>query len=140
VTYSPPTQEPTSGDVIAPAGTVARIEIETDRPMNGGELVLEEGDPIGLDSMQGNKTSANLRVLRDDGYHVSVMYGGEPVQVSDEHAIEVLMRDTGRGRGRSLVEGVRTGPVPAGYETAVAEYYRRLSAQAALEGGGKGGR
>lgn len=140
VTYSPPSQAPTSGDVIASAGTVARIEIETDRPMNGGELVLEEGDAIGLASTRGDRTSANLRVLRDDGYHVSVIYDGEPVQVSDEHAIEVLIRDSGRGRGRSLVEGVRSGPVPAGYETAVAEYYRRLSEQAAREAAGLGGR
>jgi hypothetical protein len=140
VTYPASAQEPTSGDVIAPAGTVARIEIETDRPMNGGELVLEEGDAISLGETQGNRTSANLTVLRDDGYHVSVMYGGEPVQVSGEHAIEVLMRDSRRRRVHSLVEGIRSGPVPAGYETAVAEYYRRLSAQAAGEGGSRGGR
>ena len=51
VTYSPETKEgpaSSNGDIIAPSGTVASLAIETDRPMNGGELVLEEADPIDL--------------------------------------------------------------------------------------------
>ena len=57
------------------------------------------------------------------------MYEGEAVQVSDEHAIEVVTRDTAPKHGTSLLNGVRSGPVPAGYEKAVADYYRRLAEQ-----------
>ncbi len=115
------------GDIVAPAGTVARLNIETDRPMNGGQLVLELEDPIYLPSTRDNKSSASLIVLRDDGYHVSVLYEGEAVPISDEHAIEVLTGETKPGRTASLLQGVRSGAVPAGYEKAVDAYYKRLS-------------
>jgi len=124
------------GDVIAPAGTVATIEIETDRPWYpatlgsepwaGGQLTLDNGDAIPLQTTRDNKASASLRVMRDDSYRVSVMYDGKPVPVSEPYAIEVLMRDSAPMRGLSLLEGVRAGIVPAGYEGAVARYYKRL--------------
>jgi len=121
-----PSREGTAGDIVAPAGTIANIEIETDRPMTGGQFILEEDNPIALPPTRDNKTSASLRVLRDDGYRVSILYDGEPVPVSDEHAIEVLTRDRNPGQGTSLLTGLHAGPVPAGYEKAVSDYYKRL--------------
>jgi len=119
-------QEKENGDVIAPIGTLAKIRIETDRPMNSAELVVEPGDSLPLPATDGNATSASLSVMRDAFYHVSVRYEGELVQVSDEHAIEVPMLDQSRPRPAARVS-VRTGPIPPGYESAVAAYYKRLS-------------
>jgi hypothetical protein len=118
---------PTDGDIVAPAGAVARLQIETDRPMLAAQLTLDEGDPVNLAARESNRISASVPVLRDGGYHVSMFYNGEMVQVSDEHAIEVMMRDNAQPHPRSLLEGVHAAPVPAGYEQAVADYYRRLS-------------
>ncbi|HXE64719.1 MAG TPA: hypothetical protein VN519_14340 [Bryobacteraceae bacterium] len=113
------------GDIIAPAGAIANIEVETDRPLNGGQLVFEEADPIAL------TPNARFRVLRNDGYHVSVRYAGEDVPISGEHSIEVLTDEGPAPKGLSLLEGGRVGPMPSGYEKAVSEYYRRLSEQQA---------
>ncbi len=119
-------QEKQSGDIIAPIGTPAKLRIETDRPMSSAELVVEPGDSLPLPATTGNATFANLSIMRDAYYHVSVRYEGELVQVSDEHSIEVPMRDKSRPRPVAAVN-VRTGPIPPGYESAVAAYYKRLS-------------
>jgi hypothetical protein len=113
------------GDIIAPAGAVANVEVQTDRPLSGGQLVFEEADPIPL------APTAHFRVLRDDGYHVSVRYAGEDVPISSEHSIEVLTGEDRAPKGASLLQGDRVGPMPRGYEKAVSEYYRRLSEQQA---------
>lgn len=126
IAASYPSQENENGDIIAPIGTLAKLRIETDRPMSGAELVVEPGDSFPLPATSGNATSASLSVMRDAFYHVSVRYEGELVQVSDEHAIEVPMLDKSRPRPVAPVN-VRTGPIPPGYESAVAAYYKRLS-------------
>jgi hypothetical protein len=117
----------TDGDIVAPAGALARVQIETDRPMPAAQLTLDEGDPVNLAATENNRVSTNVRVLRDGGYHVSISYKGEMVQVSDDHPIEVMTRDNAQPHPRSLLEGVHAAPVPAGYEQSVADYYRRLS-------------
>jgi len=119
-------QEQENGDIVAPIGTLAKLRIETDRPMTSAELVVEPGDSLPLPATSGNATFASLSVMRDAFYHVSVRYQGELVQVSDEHAIEVPMLDKSRPRPVAPVN-VRTGPIPPGYESAVAAYYKRLS-------------
>lgn len=119
-------QRKQSGDIVAPIGTVATLRIETDRPLNAAELVVEPGDSLPLAPTSNNTTSASLSVMRDAAYHVSVRYEGELVQVSGEYEIEVPMADKSRPRPAAPVN-VRTGPIPPGYETAVAAYYKRLS-------------
>ena len=111
------------GDIFAPAGAIANIDIQTDRPLSGGRLVFEESDPIPL------APTASFRVLREDGYHVSVRYGGEDVPISSEHSIDVITSEGPAPEPRSLLKGNRVGPIPGGYEHAVSEYYRRLSEQ-----------
>ena len=74
-----------------------------------------------------NRASASLRVLRDGSYHVSVRYGGELVRISDQYEIEVPTANNSRPQPVGPIKDVRTGPVPVGYEKAVAAYYKRLS-------------
>ncbi|HVV43623.1 MAG TPA: hypothetical protein VHC72_00410 [Bryobacteraceae bacterium] len=111
------------GDIFAPAGAVANVEVQTDRPLTGGRLVFEEGEAIPL------TPTARFRVLREDGYHVSVRYAGEDVPISREHSVEVITGEGPAPQPRSLLKGNRVGPMPRGYEQAVSEYYRRLSQQ-----------
>jgi hypothetical protein len=115
------------GDIIAPIGTVAKLDIETDRPMIPGELSLDPGDSVVLAPSGDNRASASLRVLRDGSYHVSVRYGGELVRISDQYEIEVPTANNSRPQPVGPIKDVRTGPVPVGYEKAVAAYYKRLS-------------
>ncbi len=109
------------GDIFAPAGTIANVEIQTDRPLTAGQLVFERGSAAPL------SPTARFRVLREDGYHVSVRYDGENVPISTEHSIEVLGGEAPLPKERSLLKGDRVGPMPSGYEQSVSEYYRRLS-------------
>lgn len=111
------------GDIFAPAGAIANIDVQTDRPLSGAQLVFEESDPIAL------APAARFRVLRQDGYHVSVRYAGEDIPISREHSIEVIAGEEPPPEPRSLLKGNRVGPIPGGYEHAVSEYYRRLSEQ-----------
>jgi hypothetical protein len=111
------------GDIFAPAGALATVEVQTDRPLTGGRLVFEEADAIPL------APTARFRVLREDGYHVSVRYAGEDVPITREHSVEVITGESPAPQPRSLLKGNRVGPVPRGYEHAVSEYYRRLSQQ-----------
>ncbi|HEY4086396.1 MAG TPA: hypothetical protein VGM43_10685 [Bryobacteraceae bacterium] len=113
------------GDIFAPAGAIANVEVQTDRPLRGGQLVFEEASPVSL------APTARFRVLREDGYHVSVRYGDEDVPLSREHSIDVMTGEGPPPEPRSLLKGDRVGPIPQGYEHAVREYYRRLSAQQA---------
>lgn len=119
----------TDGNILAPAGTIAELEIMTDRPMNNAELILDEAATIALTPARENRISTHLRVLRNDSYHVSMKYEGEEIPVSGEHTIEVMITEEVRKKAPSLTEGHRVGPVPYGYEKSVDEYYRRLSEQ-----------
>jgi hypothetical protein len=116
----------TDGDIVAPSGTLAKLKIETDRPVKAGELVVEPGNSVDLAAGRDNSASASLNVMRDGRYHVSVRYGNELVQISDEHEIQVPVADKTRPRPPRPVI-VHAGPFPAGYEQAVAFYYKRLS-------------
>jgi len=117
------------GDLMGPAGTVANLTIETDRPMNDAQLVFSNGVPLALADTHDNRTSAQITISHDGAYHVGITYQGESVPVSREYMI--LMRDRSRfrkGPPGTIPDGVRTehSRVPTGYEKAVAEYFKRL--------------
>src|SRR5580692_6443539 len=101
VTYNYPgwsglasTTEDPGGDLRAVEGTTAHLEIETDRPMSGGQIVFEEGNPTKLDptntysETKANKTNASVTIAKDGMYHVGVEYQGEVVRISDDYFIE----------------------------------------------------
>ena len=85
------TEDP-GGDLRAVEGTVARLEIETDRPMTDGQIVFEEGDPLKLNSTKidagKNTTAASVTIAKDGMYHIGVDYQGEVVRISDDYFIE----------------------------------------------------
>jgi hypothetical protein len=114
------------GDITAPAGTRATLNIETDRPLVGAQLVVEPGDSTDLAATEENRTSVSLTVMRHAWYHVSARSGDELVKISDDYEITVPAADRSKPRPANPVI-LRSGAIPAGYEQAVARYYQRLS-------------
>ncbi|HOK47993.1 MAG TPA: hypothetical protein PLK67_18750, partial [Bryobacteraceae bacterium] len=99
----PETEDP-GGDVRAVEGTEAEIEIETDRPLDKGRIVLEDGGTIELSKKQGNWQSARLKVAADGSYYIAAVENGETVRLTEDFFIEAekdqapLVRITRPGR------------------------------------------
>jgi hypothetical protein len=76
------------GDIHAVEGTQADVSIETDRPLQHGSLVLDNGSKIDLTSQQGNWVTARLPISKDGSYHVAALDSGETIRISDDYFIE----------------------------------------------------
>src|SRR5580658_9651082 len=85
---APVTEDP-GGDLRAVEGTVARVEIQTDKPLSNAQVVFEEGKPINLDSSKqngatgDNRTTTSIPIEKDGAYHIAVMDHGELVRLTD---------------------------------------------------------
>jgi hypothetical protein len=80
-------QDP-GGDVRAVEGTDATISIMTDRHLDRGQLVLEDGTKLPLSQSDGAWLSAQLKIQKDGSYHVVALDGGDAVRISDDFFIE----------------------------------------------------
>ena len=80
-------QDP-GGDIRAVAGSDADISVLTDRPLQRGVLVLEDGSKIALKAGDGNWLSAHLPIQKDGSYHVAAIDGSDLVRISDDYFIE----------------------------------------------------
>jgi len=99
-----PEIEDPGGDVRAVEGTEAEIEIETDRPLERGRIMLEDGNAIEFSKKQGNWQSARLKVTADGSYYIAAVANGETVRLTEDFFIEAekdqapLVRITRPGR------------------------------------------
>jgi hypothetical protein len=80
-------QDP-GGDIRAVEGTQADVSIETDRPLEHGSLVLDNGSKLELTKQQGNWVTARLPVSKDGSYHVAALDSGESIRISEDYFIE----------------------------------------------------
>lgn len=80
-------QDP-GGDIRAVGGTQADISVLTDRPLDHGFLVLENGARLALARGAGNWLSARLPIDKDGSYHVAALDNGETVRLSENYFIE----------------------------------------------------
>ncbi|HTB10261.1 MAG TPA: hypothetical protein VK752_01750 [Bryobacteraceae bacterium] len=80
--------EDPGGDLRAVAGTVAELTIETDRPLKAGEIMMDDGSKIALESKEGNFVSAKIPVEKDGMYHFAATERGESVRLSEDYFIE----------------------------------------------------
>ena len=78
----------TGGDIRAVQGTQADISVLTDKPLDHGALVLENGTKLELARGEGNWLSARLPINKDGSYHVAALESGEAVRLSDDYFIE----------------------------------------------------
>jgi len=80
--------EDPGGDLRAVAGTVAELTIETDKPLKNGEILMDDGSKIGLQSEAGNFVTAKVPVEKDGTYHFAATERGESVRLSEDYFIE----------------------------------------------------
>jgi hypothetical protein len=95
VTYRYPTwthlqnvTEERGGDLRAVEGTEADLEVETDKPLRDGVLVLNDEQQIRLSSGEGNMYKGTIRMEKDGVYHVAGLDQGQPVRLSNDFFIE----------------------------------------------------
>ena len=63
------------------AGTIAELTIETDRPLKNGEILMDDGKRIALESKDGNFASAKVPVEKDGMFHFAATEKGESVRL-----------------------------------------------------------
>ena len=80
--------EQRGGDLRAVEGTEADLEIETDKPMRDGILVLDDAQQIKLAGGEGNVYKGTVRMEKDGVYHVAALDQGQPVRLSNDFFIE----------------------------------------------------
>jgi len=80
--------EERGGDLRAVEGTDADLEIETDKPMRDGVLVLDDEQQIRLTAGEGNVFKGTVHMAKDGVYHVAALDQGQPVRLSNDFFIE----------------------------------------------------
>ncbi len=80
--------EERGGDLRAVAGTQADLEVQTDRPLRDGVLVLNADQQIHLTGGEGNVYKATVPIEKDGVYHVATLDHGQPVRLSNDFFIE----------------------------------------------------
>jgi hypothetical protein len=80
-------QDP-GGDIRAVEGTQADISVLTDKPLDRGVLVQEDGSRLDLIKGDGNWLTAKLEIHKDGSYHVAALDSGEAIRISDDYFIE----------------------------------------------------
>ena len=80
-------QDP-GGDIRAVEGTQADISVLTDKPLDHGLLIFEDGSRVALTKGDGNWLSAKMPIHKDGSYHVAALDNGEAIRISDDYFIE----------------------------------------------------
>ncbi|MFB3828618.1 MAG: DUF4175 family protein [Bryobacteraceae bacterium] len=78
-TGAPPAVEDPGGDLRAIEGTVAEVQVETDKPLAAGELLLDDGRRFPL-----RNGAARVPIEKDGSYHVATA----DVRLSEDYFIE----------------------------------------------------
>ena len=113
-THRPPETVEPGGDIRAIAGTEIELEVRTDMPLPGGELVLN-GDSQSLE-LDGPSGRAGFEITADGQYFIAARVGGEQVRLTDDYFIkrlenrkpEVILARPGRDWSASNIEEVTT--------------------------------
>jgi len=106
-----------SGDLRALEGTDATIEVEMDRPLKDGQLMLDGGQTIHLAGGDAALYQGTIHMEKDGAYHVAAVDGGQPVRLSEDYFIatdkpsppEIAIDRPGRDYRASPIEEVTVG-------------------------------
>ncbi len=77
-----------AGDLRAVEGTTAELDVMTDRPLNGGQILLDSGQKVQLSGGQNNVYHGSLKMEQDGVYHIAGVEQGQPVRISEDFFIE----------------------------------------------------
>jgi hypothetical protein len=80
--------EDPGGDIRAVEGSKAEISVLTDKPLDHGVLVLENGSKLALAAAGDNWLKATLPISKDGSYHVAALDNGDAVRITDDYFIE----------------------------------------------------
>ena len=80
--------EDPGGDIRAVEGTQADISVLTDKPLERGLLIFEDGSRLELSKGDGNWLNAKLPIHKDGSYHVAALDNSEAIRISDDYFIE----------------------------------------------------
>jgi len=92
-TGMPPEIEERGGDLRAVAGTEAELEIATDRPLESGQILIDNGKPLRLMAGPDHVYRGTVKMDKDGVYHVAGVADGQPVRVSEDFYIEARKAD-----------------------------------------------
>lgn len=82
-----PAVEDPGGDLRAVEGTEALIEIETDKPLNSGVIVVNDMQ-MPLEKLEGNRAQVQVPVREDGTYHIATIEKQQRVRLSEDYFIE----------------------------------------------------
>ena len=80
--------EEQGGDLRALEGTRADLEVVTDRPLNQGLLVLDNGQKIALSGGDNNDYRGVVQLQQDGTYHIAGLEQRQAVRLSEDYFIE----------------------------------------------------
>jgi hypothetical protein len=80
--------EERGGDLRAVTGTEAELEVSTDRPLQGAQIQLDNGQKIQLNGGANNVYRGTVKMDHDGVYHVAGIAEGQPARVSEDFFIE----------------------------------------------------
>ncbi len=80
--------EERGGDLRAVEGTQADLEVQTDRPLKDGLLVLDDDTQVHLTGGEGNIYKGTVPIAKDGEYHMAALDQGQPVRLSNDYFIE----------------------------------------------------
>jgi len=84
-----PVVEEKGGDLRAVEGTEATLEVETDKAIAEGAIIIDSQKRMALERIADNRYRALLRIDKDGMYHVAAIDRGEPVRLTEDFFIEV---------------------------------------------------
>ncbi|MBS1821723.1 MAG: hypothetical protein JST61_07090 [Acidobacteria bacterium] len=105
------------GDLRAIEGTDATIEVEMDKPLEGGKLALDDNKTTMLTGGDGNTYKGSIHMEKDGAYHVAAIEQGQPVRLSEDYFIatdkaeppQVSINRPGGDYRASPIEEVKVG-------------------------------
>ena len=80
--------EERGGDLRAVEGTEADLEVEMDKPLHDGVIVLDDEKQVRLSGGEGNVYKGTVHMDKDGQYHVAALDQGQPVRLSEDFFIE----------------------------------------------------
>jgi hypothetical protein len=112
-----PVTEEHSGDLRAIEGTDATVELQMDRPLKDGQLLLDDGRAIRLTGGENNHYQGSIPMDKDGAYHVAGADEGQPVRLSEDYFIatdkamppEIAIQRPGGDYRASPIEEVTVG-------------------------------
>jgi len=87
-THLDSTVEDPGSDIRAVEGTKVAVELATDQPLQASEIVVN-GQRIAMTS-DGTLNKAELTVSKDGQYHVSTLFNGDAVNLTDDYLITLI--------------------------------------------------